>query len=123
MQQVFRNVAGESAAVVDAPLQMRRALAQLRRQAGQIGADDFLALLGAVAGQTLDPAKFRVDGIVYGNSTLTLSVRPVDASQFSTLLGELRGKSSIPGLDIRLEPVESTGTISLRVAQRPGVEK
>ena len=123
MQQVFRNVAGESAAVVDAPLQMRRALAQLRRQAGQIGADDFLALLGAVAGQTLDPAKFRVDGIVYGNSTLTLSVRPVDASQFSTLLGELRRKSSIPGLDIRLEPVESTGTISLRVAQRPGVEK
>ena len=123
MQQIFRNAFGDSAVVVDAPLQMRRALAQLRRQTGQIGADDFLALLGPVAAQLLDPARFRVDGISYGNGALTLSVRPQEASQFSALLGEMRAKSSIPGIDVKLEPAESAGTISLRVTSASGSEK
>ena len=123
MQQIFRNAFGDSAVVVDAPLQMRRALAQLRRQTGQMGADDFLALLGPVAAQLLDPARIRVDGVVYGNGALTLTVRPQDASKFSALLAEMRAKSSIPGFDIRLEPADSAGTISLRVAPGSGSEK
>ena len=119
MQQIFRTAFGDNAVVVDAPLQMSRALAQLRRQAGQIADDDFLALLGAVSAPLLDPAKLRVDSIAYANGRLTLTVRPNDASQFSTLLGEMRAKSSIPGLDVKLEPAESAGRISLLATAAP----
>jgi len=119
MQQIFRTAFGDNAVVVDAPLQMSRALAQLRRQTGQIAGDDFLALLGAVSAPLLDPAKLRIDSIAYGNGRLTLAIRPNDASQFSALFGEMRAKSSIPGLDIKLEPAESAGRISLLATPAP----
>lgn len=120
MQGIFRAAFGEGAVVADAPLQMNRALAQLRRQAGQIGADDFLALFGAVADRLLDPAKHRIESIAYENGELTLFLRPNDAAQFSAQFGELRAKTSIPGLDIKLESAESSGRISLRVTASPG---
>ena len=113
MQAIFRAAFGESAVVVDAPLQMERALAQLRRQAGQIGADDFLALFGAVADRLLDPAKDRIESIAYGNGALTLLLRPNDAAQFSTRFNALRAQTPVPGLEIKLESAESSGRISL----------
>lgn len=115
MQGIFRTAFGESAVVVDAPLQMNRALAQLRRQAGHIGADDFLALFGAVADRLLDPAKHRIESIAYGNGALTLFLRPNDAAQFSTQFNAMRAMTPIAGLDIKLESAESSGRISLRV--------
>ena len=120
MQGIFRAAFGESAVVVDAPLQMDRALAQLRRQAGQIGADDFLALFGAVADRLLDPAKERIESITYGNGALTLLLRPNDAAQFSTRFSALRAQIPIPGLEIKLESAESSGRISLRATAVPG---
>ena len=123
MQGIFRAAFGESAVVVDASLQMNRALAQLRRQAGQIGADDFLALFGVLAERLLDPAKHRIESIDYGNGVLTLFVRPNDAAQFSAQFNDMRSKTPIPGLDIKLEPAESSGRISLRVTASPGRER
>jgi type II secretion system protein L len=120
MQAVFRAAVGENAVVVDAPLQMTRSLLELRRQAGQVGADDFPALYGAVADRWLDPAKHRIESIDYGNGSLTLLLRPHDASQFSAQFNELRSKTPIPGLDVRLESAESTGRISLRARASPG---
>jgi len=120
MEQIFRNTFGDKAVVVDAPLQMRRALSQLQRQAGQIGADDFLALLGAAAERWLDPARVRIESMAYGEGTLTLVVRPIEAAQFSAVLRELRGKPPIPGIEARLEPAQSSGTISLRVSPGGG---
>ncbi len=115
MQETFRAAFGERAVVVDAPLQMNRSLAELRRQAGHVGADDFLALLGAVADRLLDPAKHRIESIAYGNGTLTLFLRPNDAAQFSTQFNAMRAMTPIAGFDIRMESTESSGTISLRV--------
>ena len=94
---------------------MNRALAELRRQAGQFGADDFLALFGAVADRLLDPAKHRIESIAYGNGTLTLFLRPSDAAQFSSQFNAMRAMTPIAGFDIKLEPAESSGSISLRV--------
>ena len=115
MQGTFRAAFGESAVVVDPPLQMSRALAQLRRQAGQAGTDDFPALFGELAGRLLDPAKHRIESIAYGNGTLTLFVRPNDAAQFSAQFNEMKSKTPVPGLDIKLESAESVGRISLQV--------
>jgi len=115
MHQIYRSTFGEAAAVVDAPLQMQRGLAQLRREAGRPGADDFLVLLAAAAERSLDPARLRIDSIVYGSGALTLAVRPIDASQFGALVAELRSKSPARGVDIKVEPAEAAGTISLRV--------
>jgi len=115
MRGLFRTGFGEGAVVVDAHLQMSRALAELRRQAGHVGADDFLFLFGAVADRLLDPAKHRIESIAYGNGTLTLSVRPNDAAQFSTQFNAMRAMLPIPGLEITLQSAESSGSISLRV--------
>ena len=115
MRGVFRTAFGDSAVVVDAPLQMNRALAELRRQAGNIGADDFLALFGTIADRLLDPAKHRIESIAYGNGTLTLFLRPNDAAQFSTQFNAMRAMTPIAGFDIKLESAESSGRISLRV--------
>jgi general secretion pathway protein L len=49
MEQHFRAAFGTSATLVDAPLQMRRNLAELRHQAGQADDSDFIALLDAAA--------------------------------------------------------------------------
>ncbi len=123
MQRIFRSSFGEAAVVVDAPLQMSRGLSQLRRQAGQIEADDFPALFGLVSERLLDPVKHRIDSVGYGNGMLTLYIRPVDAAQFSSVFRELQSKSSIPGLAVKLEPAESTGRISLQASASPGPKK
>jgi general secretion pathway protein L len=120
MQEIYRRAFGDNAVVVDAPLQMTRALDQLRRQSGEFSADDFVPLFAKVADRLLDPAKHRIESIAYGDGVLTVSVRPNNASQFSTLFGEMRANTSIPGVDVKLEAVESAGTISLRATANPG---
>lgn len=123
MQGIFRTAFGESAVVVDAALQMNRALSQLRRQAGQVGADDFLALFGAIADRLLDPAKHRIESIAYANGVLTLFLRPNDAAQFSAQFNAMRAMPPIAGLDVKLESAESSGRISLRVSASTRQEK
>ncbi|MFN0161543.1 MAG: type II secretion system protein GspL [Burkholderiales bacterium] len=117
MNRTFRVGFGEAAVVVDAPLQMTRALAELRRQAGFIGADDFLALFGAVSERLLDPAKHRIESIAYDNGTLTLFLRPNDAAQFSAQFNALRAIPPIPGFQVALQSAESSGNISVRVTR------
>lgn len=114
MHGIFRAGFGDGAVVVDAPLQMNRALVELRRQAGHIGADDFLFLFGTVADRMLDPAKHRIESIAYGNGALTLSLRPNDAAQFSTQFNAMRAMLPVPGFEITLQSAESSGSISLR---------
>jgi len=123
MQGIFRAAFGENAVVVDAPLQMDRAVAQLRRQAGQFGADDFLALFGTVANHLLDPAKDRIESIAFDNGALTLLLRPNDAAQLSSRSSAMRAQTPIPGLEIKLEAAESSGRISLRATAVTGQRK
>jgi len=115
MHGIFRTGFGETAVVVDAPLQMNRALAELRRQTGHVGADDFLSLFGAVSDRLLDPAKHRIESIAYDNGTLTLFLRPNDAAQFSAQFNAMRAMPPIPGFQFALQSAESSGSISVRV--------
>ena len=123
METVYRETFGANAVVVDPPLQMGRALAGLRQQAGKPVAGDFLVLLGSVANRLLDPKRHRVDGITYGNGTLTLSLKPHDPAQFDALLQELRATAAIRGLDIRIEPATEAGSSLLRLIATPAASR
>lgn len=122
MEAVYRASFGANAVVVDPPLQMSRALASLRQQAGKPVAGDFLVLLASVADRLLDPQRQKIDSIAFANGTLTLSLRAQDPAQLGVLLEELRAKAAIRGLDVRIEPATAAGNPSLRVVatQAPG---
>ena len=120
MGAIYRETFGERAVVVDAPLQMSRALADLRRQAGQIGPGDFLALLGRAAEQLLDPRQHRIESITYEMGTLSVTLQPLDAKRAGALLGELRAKSPLQEFDMAAEAVGSTGRVTLRLRPKPG---
>ena len=120
MTEAYRRSFGDNAVVVDPPLQMTRALNLLRRQAGEFAANDFVPLFAAVSERLLDPARHRIESIAYADGVLTLSVRPNEASQFSTLFNELRANASIPGIDVTIESAESAGKFSVRAVAGAG---
>ena len=123
MEAVYRATFGANAVVVDPPLQMNRAFASLRQQAGKPVAGDFLVLLGSVANRLLDPQRHRVESITYGNATLTLSLKPHNPAQFGVLLEEMRAAAAIRGLDIRVEPATDAGNSSLRLIATPAASR
>jgi len=118
MSAVYRETFGERAVVVDAPLQMSRALAELRQRSGQAGPTDFLVLLGAVAERLLDPRKLQIGEISYDGGTLTVSLGPRDPAQTDSLLAELRAALPVQGLDIRVERADAAAKSGLRVTAR-----
>lgn len=81
MNAIYRETFGEGVPIVDAPLQMRRALDDLRRQAGHATPSDFLALLATVAERLPDPHEQRVETMTYENGVLSLVVRLRDPAQ------------------------------------------
>jgi general secretion pathway protein L len=115
MGAVYRETFGERAVVVDAPLQMGRALAELRSRAGQVGPADFIALLGVAAELLPDPAG-RIEALVYDGTALTLTLRP--AAQ-EALLKELRGKIPPRGYELTQQAAPGGGRMTLRLRPRP----
>jgi general secretion pathway protein L len=113
MRALYRESFGEGAVLVDPPLQMSRALAELRLAAGQGGASDFVALLNALAERLPDSGAQRVEAIEYENGRLSISMRAREPAQAAALAAQLRSKASAPGLDIR---VEEAGAGALRVS-------
>jgi len=120
MHAIYREAFGASAAVVDAPLQMSRALAALRQQAGYAGREDFLSLLRIFAEELRDTARHRVEGLTYDNSALTLTLRPAAGQQPAALLKELRAKPLPQGYEAQLEEGPAVGAITLRLRSRAG---
>ena len=118
MRAVYRESFGAGAVVVDAPLQMRRALADLRKQAGHIAPGDFLALLGAAAAGLLDPARYRVESLSYENAVLTVTLRPAAGQQVAASLEALR-TGTLPTIDVRAEAAPASGAIVLTLRPRP----
>ena len=118
MHAMFRETFGDKAAVVDAPLQMSRALSELRQRTGEVGSGDFLALLNVAA--ILIPVNVRqqVREIGYERATLTVTLRPTPESE--ALLQRLRGTPLPAGY--RLVPAEAStnGGIVLRIHARQG---
>jgi general secretion pathway protein L len=120
MRAVYRETFGESATVVDAPLQMSRALAELRQRSGRVGPGDFLALIG-VGTELLPGAAARsVEALAYDSATLTVTLRPAAAQQSGALLEELRRKPLPPGYELTPQQATAGGGITLRLRPRPG---
>jgi general secretion pathway protein L len=118
MRELYRQSFGESAVLVDPPLQMSRALAELRLAAGQGSASDFVALLNAVAESMPEPGAQRVEAIDYENGRLSLSLRARDPGKAAALAAQLRARASAPGLEIRVE--EGAGGALWLIAAVPG---
>jgi general secretion pathway protein L len=120
MRVVYRETFGAGAVVVDAPLQMRRALADLRKQAGHIGPGDFLALLGAAAEILPGPAGARLESIAYENAALTVTLRPAAGKPAAALLEELRAVSPPAKAQARVEAASTSGAIVMTLRPEPG---
>jgi type II secretion system protein L len=118
MSALYRESFGEGAVLVDPPLQMSRALAELRAAAGQGSASDFVALLNAVAESMPEAGAQRVEAIDYENGRLSLSLRASEPRQAAALAAQLRAKASAPGLEIRVE--EGSGGALRLIAAVPG---
>jgi len=113
METQFRQIFPDARVVVDAPLQMRRGLARLRREAGATDASDFLPLLAAVA-PLLHAAGVRAERMHYERGELELEIT-LAANEVPTLEKQLVA----PGYRIRLERKSSgnAGNVALvRVA-------
>jgi general secretion pathway protein L len=115
MNAVYRETFGANAVVVDPPLQMQRALAELKQRAGEPVAGDFLALLGALSESVLDPATQRLHAMSYQNGRLAVVLAPRDPAAFGALVEALRGKAKIEGHELKIETLESKDAPQLRV--------
>lgn len=120
MHAIYRETFGEGATVVDAPLQMSRALAELRQQAGYVGRGDFLSLLRIFADEVRDPVRHRVESMTFENAALTLTLRPTVGQQPAAVLKELRAKPVPGGYELQLDEAPAAGTLTLRLRLRAG---
>ncbi|HSG76689.1 MAG TPA: type II secretion system protein GspL [Burkholderiales bacterium] len=115
MRGLYRETFGEGAVVVDAPLQMQRALAQLRERSGRAGPSDFVTLASIAAG-VLPPASQRqLERIAYDAGTLTLTLRSAAGQPPTALPAVLRARGAPPGYEVRIEPPGSSGTLTVRL--------
>jgi general secretion pathway protein L len=119
MRAIYRETFGEGAVLVDPPLQMSRALADLRLRSGQGSAADFVSLLGSVAERIpISSPGQRVESIEYQDGRLALSLRARDPRQSEALAAQLRTKASAPGLELRVDQGDA-GVVRL-TASAPG---
>ena len=124
MRTLYRETFGPSAVIVDAPLQMSRAHAELRLLAGQGGGGEFLTLLDALATRLADPSTQRAETLTYEAGRLTVSLRARDPRQSAALAAQLRPKTPTPGIaqgiEVRVEEAEG-GVLRLTALTRgPG---
>jgi general secretion pathway protein L len=106
MEQSFRKAFPEAKVIVDAPLQMRRNLAELRRSAGMMEHNDFLPLLAQLAPGLGAQAQIR--SLDYQQDELTIRLTLPDPAAAETLRASLPqarltpGNSSPAGLEAEL---------------------
>ena len=120
MRVLYRETFGERATVVDAPLQMNRALAELRQRAGHVAPGDFLALIDAAAGLLPSAARQQIESLAYDGTTLTVTFRSSAAQQGAALLQELRGKSAPPGYVVTTQEAAAGGGFQVRLREKRG---
>jgi len=125
MARVYRETFGEMAVVLDASLQMSRALAELRRGAGYAAPDDLLPMLDVFsAPASAQLGEHGIESLLYENGTLTLSIRTGDATrirgQIEALRKDLRDRAHGR---LALEAAESAGAFTLRVIGAQAAEQ
>lgn len=119
MRAIYRESFGEAVPIVDPPLQMSRALADLRLRAGQGGAGEFVALVDAAAAR-IDPKGGRVESITYEEGRLIVSLRARDPGQAAALAAQLRASPAASGVELRAEEGDG-GAVRVIVRSRaPG---
>lgn len=105
MQQIFRAVFGESVTLVNAPLQMRRNLAEMRHVAGMADEGDFLPLLGQ-AGVALSALPVgSITGMHYESGRLDVMVRLLRKGDFAVLQKSLQAS----GVAVRMGELNDLG--------------
>ena len=119
MQSIYRESFGDKAALVDPPLQMQRALGELRRQAGEPDAADFLALLAPLASGLLDAGQ-PLESITYRRGTLAASLVPRDAAALGARLEALRARNTLAAPEIRAQPLDASGRLQITATARQG---
>ena len=119
MQSLYRESFGDKGALVDPPLQMQRALGELRRQAGEPDAADFLVLLAPLASGLLDPGQ-PIERITYQQGTLTASLVPRDAAALGARLQALSAKDTLAAPEIRAQPPDASGRLQITATARRG---
>jgi general secretion pathway protein L len=116
MQRTFRGAFGDSAVLVNAPLQMRRNLAELRHQAGLPDSGDFLPLLGMAGDALITLPVGSVVGMHYEAGRLDLDIKLARAVDFANLKLLLQRN----GLGVRLGEMRELGNaIEARVTLLP----
>ena len=104
IEQNFRKAFPEAKVIVDAPLQMRRNLAELRAAAGAMGPGDFLPLLAQVgAAATFDGGRLRA--LEYQGAVLKMDLLLPSRQDAEALDRALQGA----GLSSRLESAAARG--------------
>jgi type II secretion system protein L len=111
MSAIYRESFGNGAVVLDASLQMSRAVAEQRLRAGQGAPTDFVPLLGVLADRLLDPAEQSIEAIAYEEGVLSVSLRSRNSKAAGGFAEALRAKAAIPGMDVRIEEDRSGGLL------------
>jgi type II secretion system protein L len=114
MRAIYRETFGAAAVIVDPPLQMERALADLRGRSGAASPGDFLPLVAAVS-ELVDPARQRIELVAYERGRLQVVLKPHAAAQLGALRDELQAKLPVRGLDARVETVDWKSAPALRL--------
>jgi general secretion pathway protein L len=109
MEKHFREAFPDARAVVDAPLQMQRNLADLRGAAGQLSPSDFLPLLSRAASALDADSRGSLRAIRYEAGQLSLDVPVADQAAADRLVKRLTDA----GLACRLQSVSGSAPQSL----------
>ncbi len=117
MERSFRTAFGDASVLVNAPLQMRRNLAQLRQVAGLLDDGDLLPLLDGVARPLAELPLGSVRAMHYESGRLDVDIKLGHRADFQSLRQRLQNK----GLDVRVGDIHDTGNgVEARVTLLPG---
>jgi general secretion pathway protein L len=118
MRSIYRETFGDKATIVDAPLQMGRALAELRQRAGEVAPGDFLALLGVAADLLTADSRRSVRELAYDGLTLTVTLRAAAAQESAGLLKKIQGRPLPSGYELVASQSSKGDEITLRLRAR-----
>ncbi len=105
MQRSFRSAFGEGSALVNAPLQMQRNLAEMRHAAGLPDEGDFLPLINLAAVRLNDLPAGSVRNLHYETGRLDVDIKLARNEDFHKLQSALQ-KS---GLNVRVGELQNSG--------------
>lgn len=115
MEMRFRSAFPDAVAIADAPLQMRRQLAQARHAAGQTDPGDFRSLVAHAGEATRGLPAGSLRAVSYQDSRLVLELVGIDAGG----LGGIQARLAQAGLDVEARAPATAGATSRLTVQAP----